>query len=270
MSYKYLSFVLNCVVYIAISACSQSLEKSKNNDEVSLRDYSVQSVLWQQHAAEHRALCYQAYNIALDRLNDLEARSDKPIAIISDLDETVIDNSFYNAKLIKLDEDYSKESWREWVLLENAKALPGALDFFKQVKEMGIEIFYISNRSDSEKTATINNLKKLGLPNADTSFVFLKTNSSGKEKRREKVLRNYSVALYLGDNMSDFSKLFDNEGTVERNNLTDSMRTAFGRKFIVFPNAIYGDWESKGLYEGNFELSATGKDSIRRLKLIDY
>lgn len=270
MQKKHLSFALNIVVFILFSACSTNFDKNNYNNHLSLRDYSVQSVLWQQHSAEHRALCYQAYNIALDRLKNLEKQNERPFAIISDLDETVIDNSFYNAMLIEKDQDYSKESWREWVLLENAKALPGAIDFFKRVKEMGIEIFYISNRSDSEKTATINNLKKLDLPNADTSFVFLKTNSSGKEIRRKKVLKNYDVVLYMGDNMSDFSDLFDNKGTIQRNALTDSLRATFGRKFIVFPNAIYGDWESKGIYEGNYQLNPTEKDSIRRSKLLSY
>ncbi|QNL21171.1 5'-nucleotidase, lipoprotein e(P4) family [Hyphobacterium sp. CCMP332] len=270
MIHQHLSFALNIVVFILLSACSNSIDKTNPNTDLRLRDYSVQSVLWQQHSAEHRALCYQAYNIALDNLKDLEAHNEKPLAIISDLDETVIDNSFYNAMLIEKNQEYSKKSWKEWVLLEKAKAIPGAIDFFTRVKEMGIEIFYISNRSESEKTATINNLQKLGLPNADSSFVFLKTTSSGKEIRRKRVLQNYDVVLYMGDNMSDFSELFDNKGTVHRNALTDSLRSTFGRKFIVFPNSIYGDWESKGIYEGNYQLNPSAKDSIRRSKLISY
>ncbi len=268
-------YFFNSAVFLSLSlsvSCVNFESKNTTEEEPSKREYSIQSVLWQQHSAEHRALFYQAYNIALDRLKliEKENESEKPLAIISDLDETVIDNSYYNAKLIEEDAEYSQDSWKEWVLLENATALPGAISFFNTVQNMGIEVFYISNRADSEKTATINNLKKLGLPNADSLHILLKTNSSGKQNRRDLILKDYEVVLYLGDNMSDFSDLYDNKGTNQRNDNTDSLQMKFGREFIVFPNIIYGDWESKGIYESNFKLSREEKDSIRRSKLISY
>ena len=70
---------------------------------VPVREYSIQSVLWQQQSAEYRALAYQAYNLAklqLDNILQSENTSDKPLAIVTDVDETVIDNSPFNAKMI--------------------------------------------------------------------------------------------------------------------------------------------------------------------------
>lgn len=265
----------SAIVLILFSFSCVQLEESKSTKkEDSLREYSVQAVLWQQRSAEHRALCYQAYNTAIERLKDIDLSKseygDKPVAIVSDLDETVIDNSYYNAKLIEENREYEKETWKEWVLKENAKALPGAVDFFNKVRDMGIEVFYISNRRSSEKNSTINNLKKLGLPFADSTHIMLKTTESEKQKRRNKVLDKYEVLLYLGDNLSDFNELYDNKGTLARNNITDSLKSKFGRHYIVFPNIMYGDWESKGIYNSNYNLSTKEKDSIRKSNLISY
>jgi predicted secreted acid phosphatase len=60
--------------------------------EVNLKTYPV---LWQQTAAEYRALCYQAFNIAALRLNEISKKKlrKQKLAIITDLDETILDNS---------------------------------------------------------------------------------------------------------------------------------------------------------------------------------
>jgi predicted secreted acid phosphatase len=48
------------------------------------------------------------------------------------------------------------------------------------------------------------------------------------------------------------------------------MSTEFGDRFIVFPNPMYGDWESKGLYENKRDWTHKEKDSLRNLKLTSY
>ena len=65
--------------------------------------------LYQQHAAEYRALCYQAYNIARIRLDEalLQPQS-KPLAIVTDIDETVLDNSPYDVKQSLVGKDYEQ------------------------------------------------------------------------------------------------------------------------------------------------------------------
>jgi len=37
--------------------------------------------------------------------------------------------------------------------------------------------------------------------------------------------------------------------------LTDSLQKAFGKRFIMLPNAMYGDWES-ALFEYQYKKSA--------------
>ena len=48
------------------------------------------------------------------------------------------------------------------------------------------------------------------------------------------------------------------------------MQASFGDKFIVFPNPMYGDWESKGIYENNRAWTSEQKDSVRFSKLISF
>ena len=67
----------------------------------------------------------------------------------------------------------------------------------------------------------------------------------------------------MGDNLGDFTEIFDIDDLEKRNNLVDSMQKEFGKKFIVLPNAMYGAWEG-AVYEGNFRLSPKKKREIRR------
>jgi len=240
---------------------------------IPVREYSIQSVLWQQHAAEYRALSYQAFNMARIQLGNIlnhKIEYAKPIAIVTDIDETVLDNSPYSGKQVELDEDFNTVRWTEWVKQKKAKALPGALDFFNYAKRNGVEVFYISNRSINNAIETIENLKMIGFPFADEAHVLLKDSLSGKEPRRLNVQRTHEIVLLLGDNLSDFSEVFDDQSTVVRNHKVESLKTYFGNKFIVLPNAMYGDWETHGILEGKYEWTNFQKDSIRHQKIRSY
>jgi 5'-nucleotidase (lipoprotein e(P4) family) len=248
-------------------------KRTIENINIPIREYSIQSVLWQQHAAEYRALAYQAFNLAQMQLDDiLENRTEhvKPIAIVTDIDETVLDNSPYSGKQIELDEDFTVLRWTDWVKQKKAKALPGALNFFNYAKRKGVDVFYISNRSINQKMETIENLQVMGFPFADKAHVLLKDTISGKDPRRLQVQETHDIVLLLGDNLSDFSEVFDNRSTLERNKSVDSLKALFGVKFIVLPNAIYGDWETNGILEGKNDWTNFQKDSIRHQKIISY
>jgi 5'-nucleotidase (lipoprotein e(P4) family) len=251
-------------------------EQNKGNIEninIPIREYSIQSVLWQQHAAEYRALAYQAFNLAQIQLDNMIANKmdfKKPLAIVTDIDETALDNSPYSGKQIELDEEYSTLRWTEWVEKKKAKAIPGALDFFNYAKSKGVEVFYISNRSTKQKIETIENLQIIGFPFADGAHVLLKDTISGKEPRRLQVQDTHEIVLLIGDNLSDFSEVFDDRSTIERNRTADSLKAVFGVKFIVLPNPIYGDWETKGILEGKYDWTNFQKDSIRHQKIRSY
>src|SRR3546814_7822487 len=93
-----------------------------------------------------------------------------------DIDETVLDNSPYQARLIRDQAQYSDPSWDLCVAEKKAKAVPGAVDFARAAAAKGVTILYLSNRAVHLKDATLANLAAIGLPFArDELFLVLCT-----------------------------------------------------------------------------------------------
>ncbi len=227
------------------------------------------ATLYQQKAAEYVALCFQAYNIAQLRLDQYKPSSGKPKAIVTDIDETVLDNSDYEAHRTLQGKDYDVASWYEWTDKAAADTVPGAAAFLKYAASKGVEIFYITNRDERERQSTLANLRKFGLPNADDAHFFPKTTTSGKEPRRQKVLETHEIVMLIGDNLADLSSLFDKKTVEERFQNTVFSAKDFSNRFIVIPNPVYGDWASS-LFKYNYKLTSAQKDSVIRSVLRTY
>ena len=246
-------------------SCKESEVKNSN-------EYKVQAQVWTQNSAEYRALCFQAFNTAkinIDSYLSSEKKYDRPLAIITDVDETVLDNSPYDGRLILEDVSYDRESWVEWGNLEIAEAIPGSLEFLTYVYEKGIKVFYVSNRYSEQLESTVNNLKRLGFPNVSESTVLLRSDSRSKSERRNSISDGHEVIMLIGDNLSDFNDEFEVKISEERINYTNQMRDNFGTKLIVLPNPNYGDWESNGLFGGE-SFDNIEKDSIRKSNIKSY
>ena len=225
---------------------------------------------YQQRAAEYKALCYQAFNIAHERIEGFNRqRSPKPKAIMTDIDETILNNSPYQAHQLLEGKDYDPVSWKDWTSKGEADTLPGALHFLQFSSAAGIEIFYVTNREENEREGTLKNLKKFNFPNADNQHLLLKGNTSSKEPRKSSIAETHTIVLLMGDNMNDFSFLFEKKSSDERDKVADSFAADFGNRFIVLPNPVYGDWESS-LYHYNYRLSAAQKDSVIKASLYNY
>lgn len=227
------------------------------------------SSIFQQKAAEYRALCLQAYNIAALRIDAYTALSSKPKAIVTDIDETILDNSPYAVHQGLQGKDYETETWYDWTSRSAADTMPGAATLLKHAASKNVEIFYITNREEKEREGTLKNLQKFNLPNADNGHLLLRQGTSSKEARRQFVMQTHEIVLLMGDNLADFSALFDKRSMDERSSNTDISAAQFGNKFIVFPNANYGDWESS-LFKYNYKLTPAQKDSVFRSVLRNY
>jgi len=234
-------------------------------------ELKIYPVLWQQQAAEYRALCYQAFNIASLRLKEIPKKKFKKekTAIITDLDETILDNSYSEAQLIKDRKEHTNQSWKEWINKSAATAVPGAVDFLQAAKQKGITIFYISNRDTSEIKSTLLNLQKLQLPDADTGHMLFLSNTSSKEARRQIVMEKYNVVMLLGDNLNDFTQAFERKPVDERKTEVDKVREEWGKRFIVLPNSTYGEWEN-AIYDYERNLTPEQKEKKRIEKLKGY
>ncbi len=261
---------------VLLGRCGMQSEEPINENpvaEVQLQEHAVYAVLWHQTAAEYKALCLQTYNLArlqLDqRLREHAFPYDLPPAIIMDLDETVLDNSFYNAQLILDNDDYVRSTWKEWSDLANAGAVPGAIGFIKYAKSKNVEVIFISNRLHREVPATKINLEKLGLTDVDTLNFHFKMDESSKQGRRDEVSKEYDVLMLFGDNLADFSSIFDKRSLNDRSEIVDSLSQEFGSHFIILPNVLYGDWAG-ALMEYDYALDFEAKDSIRKSYLKGY
>jgi 5'-nucleotidase (lipoprotein e(P4) family) len=226
-------------------------------------------VVWTQSSAEARALRYQAFALArlvLDRDFKTSRHSSRKRAVIVDVDETVLDNSRYQAELILKHEPYSSASWTAWCKRAEAGALPGAVEFLRYAASRRVRVFYVTNRRQADKAATIANLKQLDFPDVSEQTVMVRIDGASKESRRQEISRQYRIVLLLGDNLADFSNVFEGKTTEERAAAVDAAWKKFGTQFIVLPNPMYGDWEA-AIYGYSSTLTEEEKAARRKSAL---
>lgn len=254
---KILSLLAVAITAISMTGCSNLYSKSEDKvtltyDELVARE-NMMATNWYQTSGEARALYLQGYNVATQRLKEyLKTPHTKTYSIVLDLDETVLDNSPYQAENIILGRGYDSKSWDEWVNMKKAKAVPGAKEFLQFADKNGVKIYYISDRTESQLEATIENLRAEGIPVQANDSVLLKNkdDKSGKVNRREYVKNHTQLIMLFGDNLSDFD-LFSSKSIDERNAKVEELSKEFGDRFIIFPNPLYGAFET-AIYGGKF------------------
>ncbi len=258
------------LIVIFLTGIMSGCNPEKNDSVKANNDYLLLSTLFQQKAAERRALSYQAFNIAKLRPdNELrKAGLTLTLAVVVDIDETVLDNSPFEAKGIIENSDYPKY-WDEWCALASARPLAGSVEFLNYAKSKGVVVFYITNRKINLLAVTLKNLKEKGFPYADEEHVLMKTDDSNKDSRRDIVTANHHIVFFMGDNLGDFMHVFDNKKIDERFSLTDKYKNEFGNKFIVLPNPMYGSWANE-LINNNYNLSKKEKIDLLKKQLVDF
>lgn len=231
---------------------------------------NISSIIWYQKSAEAKALYLQGYNIATSRLVEIrkENPNQKNMAVVLDIDETILDNSPFQATLAYSYMNYNKRLWNDWTSQKNAELLPGVERFFTVADSLGFEIFLVSNRYNSEKEVTFDNLRQFTLPGLKIANILLRDDyESSKKERRDSILSRYSIELLLGDNLGDFDDVFDTKTLEERDDKVRKMSDKFGSKFIVFPNPMYGTWDEMMFRNMDGEQTAKNKSKIRKESL---
>jgi 5'-nucleotidase (lipoprotein e(P4) family) len=268
--------MLFALSFLTIVSCTNTVAQAPRGAEVPAdNEYQEGAILWTQTSGEMRALAYQAFNLArlvLDRDLRIHRRNRMKPAVIVDVDETILDNSRYQATLLKNRRSHTTQRFTDWINRAEATAIPGAVEFLRYAASRGVRVFYISNRRQVEKDATAVNLKKLGFPEVNDQTLLFRTDrqSSSKEPRRQLVGKKHRIVLLIGDNLTDFAEIFDESKTVaDRLAATERNKGKFGVSFIVLPNAMYGDWES-AIYDYNFTLTEKEKSAKRKMHLQTY
>ena len=258
-----------------LAACSATPTKAPSHPSASAAatpppvttpaDDNLNAVAWSQTAIEHDLIYLQTYRDAearlLPALNDKQwdalpkddrvapAHGLKP-AVVLDIDETVLDNSPYQARLIRSGGEFNEADWAAWCKEERARALPGVVEFTQFAASHGIAVIYISNRAKDLDQATLSNLRKAGLPvSGPEAFLGLGTfvedcEQVGSEKscRRQLVSRKYRVLMQFGDQIADFVTVLANNADGRQKAMTPYMGW-IGTRWFVLPNPTYGAWE---------------------------
>ena len=227
-------------------AAAQAALKQKQQYQA---ETETMGLLWMRTSAEYRALAYQGYNVAMNLVKMAvtdPSHQRKPLAIVLDADETVVDNTkLMGESIANGNGRFDAPWWRQAVHQGKSQAMPGAVEFLNEVHKQGVEIFYVSNRyAPVNYDATVQNFKELGFPSVDKDHVLLFEKDSDKQPRFDAIAKKYYVVLYMGDNAGDFPIGTKGKTLAERNGIIDAHKEDFGTTFVVFPNPAYGSWVS--------------------------
>ncbi|HSK11017.1 MAG TPA: HAD family acid phosphatase [Vicinamibacterales bacterium] len=220
----------------------------------------VNATLWLQSSAEYRAATRQAYTAARQAIDlaladpawvgAIEETGGGPQvpAVILDVDETVLDNSPFEARMIRRGVAFDQASWNEWVEEAAATAILGAADFLAYARSRGVTPFYVTNRAAAEEAATRRNLEKLGLPVSTEPDTLLTLgerpgwDTGDKSLRRAWVARSYRVVAIVGDDLNDFASARDLTPAA-RNAIVEEHAAWWGTRWFLIPNPVYGSFE---------------------------
>lgn len=251
------------VVIVLLSGCSGPSATMRPAVKVEGRSANahelINAVAWMQHAAEYEAVTVQAYNtasrllpIALEdtswtALPDQKDSGRLQPAVIVDVDETVLDNSPFQARLVANDTVFVRPLWNAWVEERAAAPVPGALDFLTRAAAAGVTVFYVTNRSHELDDATTENLREAGFPvSGDRDVVLTRGErpewTGDKSLRREFVAEDYRVIMLVGDDLNDFVAA-DDGSAEERAEMVRQHGSYWGERWVILPNPSYGSWE---------------------------
>jgi 5'-nucleotidase (lipoprotein e(P4) family) len=268
IDFLYLSMImLKNTSGFLLFACLLLLGSSSRlaKDPVS-KDPRLNALAWFAVSAEKHAIYMQTYKLATSQITLRKEGRQK--AVVADLDETVLDNSQWALRVVLEGKDYPAY-WDEWEKAAIAPAFPGAVEFFQTAANAGMQVFYVSNRNAKNLNYVIKNLSALGLPFADSAHILLKENTSSKVARRSLIEKEYDISLLLGDNLADFDGVWENAETAKRHLEVEKNFKSWGKKFIIFPNPMYGSWED-AIMGYRYNLSESATDSAWRATLEPY
>jgi len=173
----------------------------------------------------------------------------KPLAAVFDVDETVLLNLGYEARDALRTGPYEEARWGRWEMTgaDQVVPAPGALETITAARREGITIVFNTNRSATNAAGTIAALTNAGLGPVtvgDTLWLKPDGGSGAKDERRWAISEKYCVVALVGDQLGDFSDLFNAEGTapLTRRNAASQTMTAplWGAGWFILPNPVYG------------------------------
>ena len=180
------------------------------------------------------------------------ARGDswKPLAVVFDVDETVILNQGYEYWSASTGNEFTKPTWEIWEKTgaSYVRPVPGAVTGIRRLREAGITPVFNTNREFSPEGAA-RAIAAAGLGEAiHRDTLFLRgddgVDSGDKDGRRALIAERYCVIALAGDNLGDFADVFndDSRAPLERRELAarGDLAQLWGNGWFVLPNPVYG------------------------------
>jgi 5'-nucleotidase (lipoprotein e(P4) family) len=236
------------------------------------------ATLWVRNSSEFRASTETIYRAALGSLKqalDDPSWTAEPSqsgdlstlapVVVMDVDETVLDNSGYEARLLLQGTCYEAfpATWDAWIAERNAPAVSGVVEFIQSARALkdpegrAVRVFFVTNRECEKRPGNANpcpqkadtaaNLRVLGLGTDSLDDELLVRGErpewdGEKLSRRQDIARTHRIVLNIGDDLADFLPEVRRQSVAERD-LARCARDAFwGRRWFLLPNPIYGSW----------------------------
>lgn len=181
-----------------------------------------------------------------------DAGSQKPFAVIFDVDETVILNRGFEY-WAALGNPFDRDEWDEWANggAPHVAPVPGAIDGVKRMRDAGITIIYNTNRRSTTAAGTAAAIEAAGFgPAIHGDTLFLSGDDamgSNKDGRRATIADRFCVIALAGDNLGDFAHIFNDEAlSVQQRRAMISradIAPLWGAGWFALPNASYGAWQ---------------------------
>ncbi|MCX7554949.1 hypothetical protein OS175_13815 [Marinicella sp. S1101] len=257
------------IAVLLVMGCQTNPIKQGNDSQHTNASVNMNSTLWLQTAAEFKAHALQSYLTAQrvlpavlkDTTTSAELQQQNfahlSPAIVLDVDETVLDNSPYQAQLVLDNKTFDINTWDQWVAKRSAKAIPGAVEFINMAADYGIKIIYLTNRECIQRSTdgddcpqlndTLVNLQQVGIRGISIDDLMLKQQQPnwGSEKlsRRMEVAKRHRILMLFGDDLGDFLPAVKaNITPQQRADLVNNYSDYWGRHWFVFGNPTYGSW----------------------------
>jgi 5'-nucleotidase (lipoprotein e(P4) family) len=204
-------------------------------------------LLWFRDSAERQALYSEIYAEAWRRVQaKISPNAAAPSAssgawgVVMDIDETILDNSEYQARLAITGRPFEKPTWEAWVSEHRAPAFPPAKALMKRVHDATGKVILVTNRLDSECADTRRNLESEGL--SFDALLCAKKEPAEKETRFAEIqngsalpqLGAVKVLLFIGDDIRDCQGQSQGKFDV----------TAYDDRCLALPDPMYGSWTS--------------------------
>jgi 5'-nucleotidase (lipoprotein e(P4) family) len=171
---------------------------------------------------------------------------DKPLAVVLDVDETALQNLGAEYDQAVHDRGFDQARWERWERTgaDKVLAIPGAAEALGAVRQAGMTVIFISNRKAANAAFTEQALDHAGLGPARNGETLLlqAEGGSGKDARRATVAARYCVVAMAGDQLGDFSDLFNAKGlgVGERRRAAAAFAGKWGSGWFMLSNPVYG------------------------------